>query len=265
MYDNSDRDHPQPNRRDYEPRRFKSLIAQLHREAQQRRAHTDDHAPYEAPLVRVTRWLVVATIALATAGFLGFGAAILQWRTLSGQLTEMQNASIDMKNSIAATNKLGNETHRLADEAKRSTDNAIETTEYELRAYVGIVGGVTLKCPLCDTADIEKPIEITPEHLADNMLTFHIENGGRTPAYEASIEERYWAGTFGHSLPREFSYPIFLTQLPFPAPSTGTLNPRDRAPTGSGIDGSVIPLIVRARRHDDTRGEERRPLREANG
>jgi hypothetical protein len=98
-----------------------------HREAQQRRAHTDDHAPHETPLVRVTRWLAVATIALATAAFLGFGAAILQWRTLSGQLTEMQNASIDMKNSIAASNKLGNETHRLADQAKRSTDNAIET------------------------------------------------------------------------------------------------------------------------------------------
>jgi hypothetical protein len=169
----------------------------------------------------------------------------------------MQGASRDMKDSIEATNRLGEaavrsnvEAHRLADEAKRSADNEIETAERELRAYVGIVGDMILKCPLCDTADINKPIEITREHIADNAMM--IENGGRTPAYEASIQESYWSGNFGQALPKDFNYPIIgAPPLPFPFPrsATATLNPRDPVPAESAIDRSVIPLIIKARRH----------------
>lgn len=70
-------------RRWREPRRFVSLVEQLDREAQQRRLHANNEAAHEASLVAVTRWLVRATWLLVFVGFLAFGAAILQWRTLS--------------------------------------------------------------------------------------------------------------------------------------------------------------------------------------
>lgn len=87
-----------------EPRRFISLVEQIHRQAQQRRPRTDDQGPHEAPLVAVTRRLVWATWLLVIVGFLSVGAAILQWAalrsadekagrqasTMQGQLDEMQ-------------------------------------------------------------------------------------------------------------------------------------------------------------------------------
>lgn len=76
--------HLKPHRHGYEPRQFKSLVSELHRETQQRRPYTDDQAPREAPLVTVTRHLAIATIVLAVISFLGFVAAILQWRALIG-------------------------------------------------------------------------------------------------------------------------------------------------------------------------------------
>jgi hypothetical protein len=156
----------------------------------------------------------------------------------------MQSASVDTKRSIEATNRLANET-------KRSADNAIITAERELRAYVGVVGDVILKCPLCDTADVDKPIEISREHMADNVITTTIENGGRTPAYNIFVEDSYWSGTFGQRFSANFTFPINSAPLPFPFPpnGTGTLNPRERTPEDSAIDRSVIPLIIRARQH----------------
>jgi hypothetical protein len=119
MNDNGDRDYSQPNRWNYEPWRFKSLVAQLHREAQQRRRRAYDQTPHEAPLVRVTKWLVVATIALAVAAFLGFGVAILQWRamsstdektgqnvaTLQEQASTMKGQLDVMRDEFTATNR----------------------------------------------------------------------------------------------------------------------------------------------------------------
>jgi hypothetical protein len=97
MNDNGDSYKSKPNRRGYEPRRFKSLVTQLHRESEQHRDRYDGQAPNEAPLVRVTRWLVVATIALATAGFLGFGIAILQWLTLRSTDVTMRRQLDEMR------------------------------------------------------------------------------------------------------------------------------------------------------------------------
>ncbi len=70
--------YSEANRRDYEPRRFKSLIAQLHREAQQRRSSTKSKRPEQTTLVGVTRWLVIWTAALVFVGICSLGAALLQ-------------------------------------------------------------------------------------------------------------------------------------------------------------------------------------------
>ena len=112
MSDDGYSDRPEPNRRGYEPRRFKSLVAQPHREAQRHRLRVDDQTCHEAPLVRVTQWLVVATIALAVAGFLGFAAAILQWRTLTStdekagaNLTALKDQLSVMRDEFAAANR----------------------------------------------------------------------------------------------------------------------------------------------------------------
>src|SRR5207248_730226 len=104
-----------------------------------------------------------------------------QLRFIDSQLSEMHRASLD--------------TAQLVKTAR-------ETEELQLRAYVGVVGNVTLKCPLCDTADIDRPIEIPREHLLDNIITFTIQNGGQTPAYDVVIEEGDWQVGFGQCLPK---------------------------------------------------------------
>jgi hypothetical protein len=206
-----------------------------------------------------TRTLMIWTAVLASATILMAYFAYFTLDAIRGQLTEMQTASADMKSSIEATNRLADamvrsnvEAHRLADQAKRSADNAIETSERELRAYVGIVGDVILKCPLCDTTDINNPIEITREHMADNVIEIDIQNGGRTPAYNIRLEDSFWSVSFGQRLPESFDYPIgSVVALPFPFPNTTTttLNPQAMIPADLAFDKSVITLIVGARRH----------------
>jgi hypothetical protein len=137
--DNGDSKQPKADRQGYEPRRFKSLVAQLHREAQQRRSRADEQTPHEAALVRVTRWLVVATIALAVAGFLGFGAAILQWSALrssdekagetlgvmQGQLIAIQNATKDTHSGLVDVQRAFITSSELEIDPIHSEDNSV--------------------------------------------------------------------------------------------------------------------------------------------
>jgi hypothetical protein len=173
-------------------------------------------------------------------------------------LEEMQNASTDMKSSIEATNRLGDaaarsnvEAHRLADEARRSADIAKETAERQLRAYVDIVDNNILKCPVCDTIDIDKPIDIKRDlSIYDNIIIVTIQNSGETPAYNIHIDDSYWWGNWGQQIPKGFTYPIIpVNRGPRQEGSTGTLGRGERAPGGLPIDVSIIPMIAKARKH----------------
>jgi hypothetical protein len=238
---------------EYDDRQSMSSVVQekqsLESLAHQRATNkNNDDTTHQRELVKWTRNLAYTTGALALATFIVACLAGWQaWEMRSGAEQQHQ----DTLTALGKTDAAITETRRLADEAKRSADNAIKTAERELRAYVGVVGDVVLKCPLCDTADADKPIEISREHMADNVITTTIENGGRTPAYNIFVEDSYWSGTFGQRFSANFTFPINSAPLPFPFPpnGTGTLNPRERTPEDSAIDRSVIPLIIRARQH----------------
>jgi hypothetical protein len=73
-----------------EPRRFVSLVEQLHRQVQQRRAEAHHEEPHEAPLVGVNRRLVIWTAALVFVGLCSLGASLLQWDAMRGQLKELR-------------------------------------------------------------------------------------------------------------------------------------------------------------------------------
>jgi hypothetical protein len=156
------------------------------------------------------------TGALATATFVV--AAFSGWqvrearRAADQQHTDTLAALNKTDSSIEATNRLGDaaarsnvEAHRLADEAKRSADNGIETAERQLRAYVGVVDDIILKCPLCETVEIDKPLKIEKTHIFDNILTLNIQNSGVTPAYNLWIEVSWWQGNYGGKLPNGFA------------------------------------------------------------
>ena len=109
--------------------------------------------PHQRDLVKWTRNLAYTTGELAVATVLV--ACFAGW-----QAWETRSAGVDTKNAVEAANRLANDSHRLADEAKRSADNAVKTAEYQLRACVDIVDNNILKCPLCNTVDIDRPIAL---------------------------------------------------------------------------------------------------------
>jgi len=169
----------------------------------------------------------------------------------------MQGASEDTKKAIEATYRLGDqmlrtagETQRLADEAKRSTELAKDTRERQLRAYVGVLDDVLLVCPLCDKADGTQPIEIPFERIFENFVQMPIQNGGQTPAYDLTVDNTFYYLPFKQRLPKDSKYPIFpaTNADAYAANGVGSLNPGERATPEMLLDGSVIPLIIKARK-----------------
>ncbi|HEV2099181.1 MAG TPA: hypothetical protein VGR45_09675 [Stellaceae bacterium] len=103
--DDDDKTSPKGRSRYTEPQRFISLVEQLHRQIQQR--HTDAHheEPHEAPLVRETRRLYWVTGVLAFIGACSFGAALLQWDAMRGQLNAFQDSvALDQRPWIGLEN-----------------------------------------------------------------------------------------------------------------------------------------------------------------
>jgi hypothetical protein len=110
-----------------------------------------------------------------------------------GRLGKPRSAGVDTKNAVEAANRLANDSHRLAGEAKRSADNTVKTAEYQLRAYVDIVDNNILKCPLCNTVDIDRPIALTREQSYQNVIIINLQNSGETPAYNIHAEDAFWS------------------------------------------------------------------------
>jgi hypothetical protein len=218
---------------------------------------SDTKNDIENAIARWTKRLAIFTGALAAFTLIAALASIYQSVVLSGQLTEMQGASADMKTSIEATNRLGDaavrsniEAHRLVDEAKRSTDNAIRTAEFQLRAYVGIVDNNVLTCSTCDTLDANKPTDIKAEHIYDNRIVLNLQNTGQTPAYNVHTEGSFWWGDFGQRIPKDFKYPIITVNRGVPVEGgIAILGRGEKIPVVSTIDVSVISSIVNARKH----------------
>jgi hypothetical protein len=192
---NKEKSHRYTNRTDNHPRCEDSngtILKKTPRcataSAQSADKHDEGSSEIEKAIAKWTKRLAVFTAALAFFTLVATFASIYQSIILSGQLKEMQNASTEMKSSIEATNRLGDaaarsnvEAHRLADEAKRSADNAINTAERQLRAYLSTVDNDIMKCPACDTIDIDKPINITREHIYDNTIIINIKIPARPP------------------------------------------------------------------------------------
>jgi hypothetical protein len=208
-----------PNRRPIIIRIFRSLKRHEHR---RRRRAQQEKSDRDLIMARWTRRVGIFTAALVAVGVV---TGVIFWNQLNvmqGQLGEMQSASIDMKNSIDATNRLADaavrsniEVHRLVDEAKRSADNAIKTAERQLRAYVGILGKIFLACPLCETADIDKPAKPSFNDFFSNTISFEIQNGGLTPAYNVIFEDSYQAVVLVKDCPRILVIPsTHLLRLP---------------------------------------------------
>jgi hypothetical protein len=205
---------------------------------------------------RTERALKNWTAVLSVASVFGAIFALFTLNAIRGQLDEMRIASTDMKTSIEATNRLGNETHRLADEAKRSADDATLRTEIELRAYVGITGEIQLNCPACET-DTFRPLTPTPNHVMDNSIVIHIQNGGQTPAYSVHAENSFYPTTYEGTLPENFTFPIYpgaqhLAGIgPETAGGVAILNAHDTQleSMSTPLQQDVIALIAQAKHH----------------
>jgi hypothetical protein len=92
MNDDHSSNYSEANRRHRKPWSFKSLVAQLHRKAQQGGPSAESDRADESSLIGVTRWLVVWTSGLVFVGICALGAALLQWGVMRGQLIEMHSA-----------------------------------------------------------------------------------------------------------------------------------------------------------------------------
>jgi Na+-transporting methylmalonyl-CoA/oxaloacetate decarboxylase gamma subunit len=187
---------------------------------------------------RATReWVTIIVLAVtAVFAFLAAGAAGVSAWIFSGQLGEMHHASIDTADLVKT---------------------ARETEERQLRAYLSIVGDIHIRCYSCNY-DKFGPLSLAPQYILDNTITYNIQNGGQTPAYNAYIEDSYYYTSYEGQLPKNFTYPMikgtdhFAGVSPSAEYSIGMFNSHETAPSPSPLQQSVVDLIGQARRHSIT-------------
>lgn len=199
--------------------------------AYRRYRQADEHARAKREQVTIVVLTWTAIFAFLAAVFAGVSALIF-----NGQLGEMHQASVDSNNLVIT---------------------ARETEERQLRAYVSITGDVLLQCISCKT-DMFWPFTPSPKHIVDNAITFSIQNGGQTPAYNVSLETGFYYADYGQGLPAGFTYPItngtqsLVGISPSMRSPTATIGPHDKMFSMVPIEPPVIPNVIRAQQHEIT-------------
>jgi hypothetical protein len=140
--------HP---RRYYVPHSFISFVEERKRKGDDGASNRNNTQSYEKKLVTDADRTAWATIVIAIAALLSFGAAILQYAVLSGQLREMKSAA-------AQTDKLVAAAADQASAAKIAAETARQNMIAGQRAWVGPRNASFVGEPA-----IGKPIEITIE------------------------------------------------------------------------------------------------------
>jgi hypothetical protein len=116
----------------------------------------------------------------------------------------------------------------------------------QLRAYIGIIDDIILTCPLCDTANPDKPIRLTIKDIFANKISIQLQNGGLTPAYNGIVNAGAWQVSYGQGLPKDFNYPyIPVPPTDFILPSLngiGYLNPGEKSPVMVEIGAPLFKL-----------------------
>jgi hypothetical protein len=227
--------------------RISQLASAIHRIEENSARERNQDGSYRRRELRINRYGVIGVWVAAAVAIIAVWASYIssrdQWGVMRDQLTEMQSSSEEVKQSIAATN-------RLADQARRAADIAEKTAERQLRAYVGVLD-VTIECELCDSPDANNiPKTIPPDQWLKNSVTMTIQNGGVTPAYNLFAIDTWYAVPFGKKLPKNFDFTIKDTgnDPGRPSEGVGTLNPGEKAPSYGTITTSALPLIIRAKK-----------------
>jgi hypothetical protein len=195
---------------------------------------TDDHEKHDLErerdaMVDLTRALVRWTAVLAFATAVGGTFLYAQYR-------ELHQASVDSGELVKT---------------------ARETEERQLRAYLNIVGEVTLKCLSCKT-DPFAPMTPLPKNVMDNTIGFSIQNGGKTPAYGVYVEDSYYWTEYEGRLPQSFAFPIIKGNQHFAGLSStiersvGIFNPGETEPDIGPIPQDLIDLVIKAQHHSIT-------------
>jgi hypothetical protein len=162
--------------------RLRDLFKGFKREPKANAPEPDNAGAQEDPLVRetrrlaaVTRQLVVWTRVIAGIAIFAFFASLLQWDAMRRQLAEMQQAGVDTKKAIDATN-------RLADAASRQAKTAADTEKRQFRAYVGpVFSGFKLTTNPVNCGPSAAPSGAS-KVIGSTILCHHFKNYGLTPA-----------------------------------------------------------------------------------
>ncbi len=164
--------HNMTDDRGYRPQRFISFINRIQRPAEQPYPKEHHENSYDGALAGYTKQLAIATWVIAAAGILTFGAGVLTWLAIRGQLQEMQSTGRQTDELIASATK-------QAEAARKQTvamERQLDVMEADQRAWISIVD-VAVSGPIT--------YEVSGARL---NLTFFLKNVGRSPATRAWLD-----------------------------------------------------------------------------